>query len=142
MSSVIGAGTLADETKRHSRSLDLHSKERIAVIRHLHQRSASESDGLDLFMAAAATTEEPTVKQQQTSSSVFSIYKKFGSFHTQNNNSNNKPPSVDFINKRSKSRSSIGFAFANLRQPSFTTRKSSNRYSSCVPMTSNSGKEA
>lgn len=134
MSSVIGAGTLTDETKRHSRSLDLHPKERVAVIRHLHQRSASESDGLDLFMASA----EPTVKQQQPSSSVFSIYKKLGSFNTPN--SNNKPPSAEFMNKRSKSRSSIGSAFANLRQPSFSTRKSSNRYSSCVPMTSSSGK--
>lgn len=135
MSSVIGAGTLTDETKRHSRSLDLQPKERVAVIRHLHQRSASESDGLDLFMAAA----EPTVKQQQPSSNVFSIYKKLGSFNTPNSN-NNKPPSVEFMNKRSKSRSSIGSAFANLRQPSFGTRKSSKRYSSCVPMTSGSGK--
>lgn len=135
MSLHYGAGSLKEEipileeeTKRHSRSLDLSSTTRISSVRHLHQRSASESDGFIKNEAVLPTA----LPQQPQGGSVFSIYKKLGSSF------NNTPKAPEFISKRSKSRSSIGSAFANFRQPSFTSSKKSSHRHSCMPMNTNS----
>lgn len=135
MSSIItcGAGSLNQETKRHSRSLDLDSTTR--SVRHLHQRSAS--DGLDMFIPTITTTEPiPTIP---TSNSVFSLYKKLGSpGRSLSINSGDTKSTTSSTKQRSqfsKSRASIGSAFSNFRQPnasSSSLKKSSMQRFSCV----------
>ncbi|KAI9248727.1 Rho GTPase activation protein [Helicostylum pulchrum] len=131
MSSTItcGAGSLDQDTKRHSRSLDLESTTR--TVRHLHQRSAS--DGLDIFIATTTNNNNNSTEPIPTipmSNSVFSLYKKLGSpgrNRSLNNHNENKRSQF------SKSRASIGSAFSSFRQPSASSlKKSSNPRFSCV----------
>jgi hypothetical protein len=130
-----GAGSSPSEdntnTKRHSRSLDLgNTNERIGVVRHhLHQRSASESNGIEIMMAAAATKD--TKEQRPTlpsNNSVFSIYKikKLGS----PKNKSITLPEKSTSNKSPRRASIIGSAFATFRQPSINDKK--NQRHSCV----------
>lgn len=116
-----GAGTLQDdlvEEKRHSRSLDLGPNARM----RLHQRSASESDGIDFIAASeqkispsVVASAVPTAKEETTSHSVFSLYKKLGSPRR------NRSLSSNTKGFTSKSRASIGSAFSSFRQPSLST---------------------
>lgn len=124
MSSTItyGAGSLDQDTKRHSRSLDLDSTAR--TVRHLHQRSAS--DGLDISIATSNNNIEP-IPTIPMSNSVFSLYKKLGSPGRNRSLNDNKRSQF------SKSRASIGSAFSSFRQPSASSlKKSSNPRFSCV----------
>lgn len=140
--STTGAGSplmqkLEQETsnKRHSRSLDLQPSART---RHLHHRSASESDGLELIIAAENDVVEPiptTKSNIPSSNSVFSLYKKFGSPGRQRSISNKSVLPEINTSKRSqfqRSRASIGSAFAGLRQPSISTNALKNRFSTPI----------
>lgn len=132
---TIGAGSpslMKEETsnKRHSRSLDLQPTART---RHLHHRSASESDGFELFIAAEKPT-DTTKSNIPSSNSVFSLYKKFGSPGRQRSMSKNALPEIN-TSKRSqfqRSRASIGSAFAGFRQPSLSTTTLKNRFSTPI----------
>ncbi|KAG2214123.1 hypothetical protein INT46_001857 [Mucor plumbeus] len=116
-----GAGTLQDdliEEKRHSRSLDLEPNARM----RLHQRSASESDGIGFIAASeqkilpsVVPSAVPTAKEETSSHSVFSLYKKLGSPRR------NRSLSSNTKGFTSKSRASIGSAFSSFRQPSLST---------------------
>lgn len=119
MSSAItcGAGSLDEDTKRHSRSLDLDPTSR--TVRHLHQRSAS--DGVDMFIPT-----EPISTTIPMSNSVFSLYKKFGS--PGRNRSLNHHCENNKQSQFSKSRASIGSAFSSLS----SSRKSCSQRFSCV----------
>lgn len=119
MSSTIacGAGSLDEDTKRHSRSLDLDSTSRTA--RRLHQRSVS--DGVDMFIPI-----EPISTSIPMSNSVFSLYKKFGS--PGRNRSLNHHCESNKQSQFSKSRASIGSAFSSLS----SSRKSCSQRFSCV----------
>ncbi|KAG2212346.1 hypothetical protein INT47_001706 [Mucor saturninus] len=119
MSSTIiyGAGSLDEDTKRHSRSLDLDPASRTA--RHLHQRSVS--DGVDMFIPT-----EPIATTIPMSNSVFSLYKKFGS--PGRNRSLNHHCESNKQSQFSKSRASIGSAFSSLS----SSRKSCSQRFSCV----------
>jgi hypothetical protein len=139
---TIGAGSplmqQESSNKRHSRSLDLQPTART---RHLHHRSASESDGLELIIAVEKVSqeeeeEEPIPKSTiPSSNSVFSLYKKLGSPGRQRSiNSKNVLPEIS-SNKRSqfqKSRASIGSAFAGFRQPSLSTNTLKHRFSTPI----------
>ncbi|KAI9485231.1 MAG: Rho GTPase activation protein [Benjaminiella poitrasii] len=147
---VDGAGSLIidDEqtTKRHSRSLDLQSNERTAIpVRH--QRSASESDGLEMKMAAeqqqknmspSVTIKHDSRHSSATPPSVFSIYKKklsspyrHRSLHTPSAN-NNIVGLPEIRSQISKSRASIGSAFTSLYQSSFNNSTTTRRFSTPV----------
>lgn len=135
-----GAGTLQDdlmEKKRHSRSLDLEPNARM----RLHQRSASESDGIDIIAAteqkilpSVVASSVPTTKEETTvSNSVFSLYKKLGSprrnrSFTSNNNTKGFT---------SKSRASIGSAFSSFRQPSLSNMSTNTTTASSTTAASN-----
>ncbi|CEP08544.1 hypothetical protein [Parasitella parasitica] len=119
-----GAGTFHNnlvEEKRHSRSLDLGPNTRMK----LHQRSASESDGIDFITAteqkispAAVASAVPTSRGETTSSSsVFSLYKKLGSPRRNRSITTNS----NIKSFTSKSRASIGSAFSSFLQPSVST---------------------
>lgn len=112
-----GAGSLDEDTKRHSRSLDLDPTSR--TVRHLHQRSVS--DGVDMFIPT-----EPISTTIPMSNSVFSLYKKFGS--PGRNRSLNHHCETNKQSQFSKSRASIGSAFSSLS----STRKSCSQRFSCV----------
>ncbi|KAI8347610.1 Rho GTPase activation protein [Choanephora cucurbitarum] len=135
-----GAGTLLsnqsnkEDLKRHSRSLDLQPTNTTSStkIRHLHTRSASESDGLDLIIAAAAAAAventiptDTTTKSTTRSNSVFSLYKKLGS-----PNRSQSIHSTNDVIKTTKSRASIGFAFSSFLQQN--NKKQQHRYSTPI----------
>jgi hypothetical protein len=127
MTCEAGSSTLLttdEETKRHSRSLDLGNSNARMSVRHLHQRSASESDGLVMMKEVVAVEQQTEEKQQQipTSSGIFSLYKKLGrkaSLRMENNKRS----------QFSRSRASIGSAFSNFRQPSLASINSSSKRS-------------
>ncbi|CAO3703396.1 unnamed protein product [Rhizopus stolonifer] len=99
MSLSIGAGSHEIEAnKRHSRSLDLEQTN-ARQIRQLHQRSASENDGL---------VENQTI-ERQVPSRVFSLYKKFSTRNTKHS----FLPEIKTQVPLSNSRTSFGSALSN-----------------------------
>lgn len=99
MSLSIGAGSHEIEAnKRHSRSLDLEQTN-ARQIRQLHQRSASENDGL---------VENQTI-ERQVPSRVFSLYKKFSTRTTKHS----FLPEIKTQAPLSNSRTSFGSALSN-----------------------------
>ncbi|KAI9275328.1 Rho GTPase activation protein [Sporodiniella umbellata] len=103
MSLSIGAGSHnVEANKRHSRSLDLEQTN-ARQIRQLHQRSASENDGL---------VESQTI-ERQVPSKVFSLYKKFSTRHTKHSFLPEIKPTATTATL-TNSRTSFGSSFSNL----------------------------
>lgn len=102
-----GAGSheIVEATKRHSRSLDLEQTN-ARHVRLLHQRSASESDGLVL--------ENDNTIEKQVPSKVFSLYKKLStpSRYRSGKTTGSFLPEIKTTDRFKKSRASFSSALS------------------------------